>query len=348
VLLVFAEVMNGVILQQSFVVEFIVQTQQCDACEKSWTADPWKAKLQLRQKVDHKRTFYYLEQVILKHGLYETMSKIKEEPDGLDFYFPSRSAAQKCLDFFNSVVPLRSKQSKRLVSQDYQSNLVNYKYTFYAEIAPVCRDDIIFLPKKLAQSMGGIAQMQLCVRVTSIITLVDPVSCQKTEIPQVNYYRSPFTSLMTSKNLQEYVVLDIQRLGPKVGKYALAEAQIARAADVGVNDDFITVKTHLGNLLHPGDTCMAYDLASVNLNDADLDGAEQSGMDLTDVVIVRKSFPVRNRRRKRKWALKQLDKETDEASNKKRDEDQEMRDLEEFHRVRAHFLMWFVSSHTAT
>ena len=38
-----------------------------------------QAKLQLRQKVDHKRTFFYVEQVILKHGLYETMSKIKDE-----------------------------------------------------------------------------------------------------------------------------------------------------------------------------------------------------------------------------------------------------------------------------
>jgi hypothetical protein len=49
-------------------------------------------------------------------------------------FFPSRSAAQKCLDFFTGVVPLRSKLSKRLVSQDYQSNLVNYKYTIMAEV----------------------------------------------------------------------------------------------------------------------------------------------------------------------------------------------------------------------
>lgn len=30
------------ILQQTFVVEFIVQNQQCTACQKSYTADPWK------------------------------------------------------------------------------------------------------------------------------------------------------------------------------------------------------------------------------------------------------------------------------------------------------------------
>ncbi len=37
------EVMNGIILQQAFVVEFVIQTQQCDACQKSYTEDPWKA-----------------------------------------------------------------------------------------------------------------------------------------------------------------------------------------------------------------------------------------------------------------------------------------------------------------
>ncbi len=40
-----AEVMNGIILQQAFVVEFVIQTQQCDACQKSYTEDPWKVTI---------------------------------------------------------------------------------------------------------------------------------------------------------------------------------------------------------------------------------------------------------------------------------------------------------------
>ena len=57
------EALSGVILQQTFVVEYIVANQQCDSCKKSYTENTWKACVQVRQKVDHKRTFFYLEQV---------------------------------------------------------------------------------------------------------------------------------------------------------------------------------------------------------------------------------------------------------------------------------------------
>ena len=42
------------------------------------TKDPWKAKLQVRQHAQHKRTFYFLEQLIIKHGLWQIITKIKE------------------------------------------------------------------------------------------------------------------------------------------------------------------------------------------------------------------------------------------------------------------------------
>jgi hypothetical protein len=169
------------------------------------------------------------------------------------------------------------------------------------------------------------------VRVTSNITLLDPLTCTRTEVPQINYYRAPFTSLMTGKQLQEFVVLDIQRLGPKMGKFALAEAQVARASDVGVNDEYFTVKTHLGNVLHPGDTCMGYDMTSINLNDADFDGLKK-GANMPEVILVRKTFPKRTHGRRRKWTLRTLEKEKEEGGARKRDEEQEMRDIEEFQR----------------
>lgn len=41
----------------------------CDSCSRAAAnPDQWIAKVQLRQKVDHKRTFFFLEQLILKHG----------------------------------------------------------------------------------------------------------------------------------------------------------------------------------------------------------------------------------------------------------------------------------------
>lgn len=54
-------------------------------------------------------------------------------------------------------------------------------------------------------------------------------------------------------------------------RYGLAEAQVARAADFGSNDRTSFTRTHLGHLLHPGDTALGYDVANANLVDLELD-----------------------------------------------------------------------------
>lgn len=101
------EVVSNAILQQSFVVTFIVRNQQCDECQRSYTNQSWKAVVQVRQKVDHKRTFYFLEQLILKHRAHEKASSIKSFPDGIDFYFADRSQALRFTDFLQESVPVR-------------------------------------------------------------------------------------------------------------------------------------------------------------------------------------------------------------------------------------------------
>lgn len=45
------QVMNGAILQQVFVVEFVIQSQMCDDCHRVEAKDFWKAVVQVRQKV---------------------------------------------------------------------------------------------------------------------------------------------------------------------------------------------------------------------------------------------------------------------------------------------------------
>ncbi|ETE56422.1 60S ribosomal export protein NMD3 [Ophiophagus hannah] len=70
--------MNGAILQQVFVVEYIVQSQMCEDCHLAEAKDFWKAVVQVRQKTPHEKTFYYLEQLILKHRLHQITLQIKE------------------------------------------------------------------------------------------------------------------------------------------------------------------------------------------------------------------------------------------------------------------------------
>lgn len=43
--------MNGAILQQVFVVEYVIQYQMCDDCHRVEAKDFWKAVVQVRQKV---------------------------------------------------------------------------------------------------------------------------------------------------------------------------------------------------------------------------------------------------------------------------------------------------------
>lgn len=61
------EVLANTVLQQTFVLTLVVQGGQCPACTKLAAKNTWKASVQVRQKVTHKRTFLFLEQLILKH-----------------------------------------------------------------------------------------------------------------------------------------------------------------------------------------------------------------------------------------------------------------------------------------
>ena len=94
------EVLSGAILQQSFVVEFVVERHMCSQCNRQ-NANPnsWIACCQVRQHVPHKRTFFFLEQLILKHGADSACVNVKEIHQGIDFYFGSRAHGTKFLDF---------------------------------------------------------------------------------------------------------------------------------------------------------------------------------------------------------------------------------------------------------
>lgn len=51
----------------------------------------------------------------------------------------------------------RIKGSEQLISSDTHSNTSNYKFTYSVEIVPVCKDDLVALPKSLARSWGNIS-----------------------------------------------------------------------------------------------------------------------------------------------------------------------------------------------
>lgn len=328
-----AEVSQGAILQQSFEVEYVVAYHQCPDCAKSYTHNTWRANVQVRQKVPHKRTFLYLEQLILKYGAHRDTINIKEVDAGIDFFFSQRNHAEKFVDFLTSVAPCRTKKSQQLISMDVHTSQKSYKFSFSIELIPICKDDLVALPLKMAQSIGNISPLTLCYRIGTAVNLIDPHTLQTGDVTAPIYWRAPFSPLADVRELTEFVIMDIELLGPSKGRFVLAEATVRRASDFGANDVEYTTRTHLGALLHPGDSAMGYHLTGTNFNNPELEAIENSKFSSTipDVVLVKKAYPRRKKNKSRNWKLRRMErKEAADAGRKKQSQNQEDMDYETF------------------
>ncbi|RIB12914.1 NMD3 family-domain-containing protein [Gigaspora rosea] len=341
------EVFISTLIQQITEVEFVVNYQQCGDCTRLMAKNTWQAMVQVRQKVNHKRTFLFLEQLILKHHAHKDTINIKEAKDGLDFFYAHKSHAVKMVEFLNAVVPIKTKSSERLISADIHNNTSNSKFSYSVEIVPICKDDLVCLPLKVARSLGNISPLVLCYRVGNSIHIMDPNTLAVSEISTSVYWRQPFNSLATTKNLVEYYVLDVEPLGPTRGKYILAEILVARSSDFGKNDITFYARSHLGGILSPGDNVMGYDLSSSNFNDFAFDSLNQNY--LPDVVLVKKSYPQKRRKNRRNWKLKSLAKEEEKLDLERMDQDYELflRDLEEDSELRQNVNLYKANNNNA-
>nr|KAJ3420091.1 hypothetical protein HK105_006093 [Polyrhizophydium stewartii] len=321
------EVFASTILQQVFVVEYIVAGQYCEECTRVDAQLTWKAVVQVRQKVQHKRTFLWLEQLILKHNAHKDTSNIKEFRDGLDFYYTNRSHAIKMVEFLNSVIPMRMKTSEQLISSDIHSGTADYKFTYSVELVPICK----------ASCLSDISPLALCTRVSNTLTLTDPITGRHAELRAMQFWESPFPILCETKDLIEFYIIDIQ-VESQAGRYQIATCEVARSNDLA--HTFI-VRTHLGFILNAGDHAKGYILANSNFNNDNFDVLAQGprrGL-IPDVVLVRKSYPnVRKKQRARNWKLKGIVKEEDletvnrtkaEKARAEQDYEQFLRDVEE-------------------
>jgi nonsense-mediated mRNA decay protein 3 len=326
-------VSEGVVLQQTFEVEYVVAYQQCPDCAKSYTANTWKACVQVRQKVPHKRTFLYLEQLILKHGAHKDTINIKEVKDGLDFYYAAKNQAEKFVDFLTSVAPVRSKKSQELISMDIHTSIAQYKFTHSCELVPICKDDLVALPIKLAKSVGNISPLGICYRIGTSINILDPHTLQVADISAPIYWRAPFTNLADVHELVEFVIMDIDPLPTSKGRWQLAEATVAKASDLGRNDKSYYCRTHLGNVLHPGDSAMGYMLTGTNFNSPQFEALEESNTyasQIPDVMLVKKFYARKKKSKARGWRLKRMNADAGEMLPKKADQEKMDRDYEMF------------------
>ncbi|KAF9478975.1 NMD3-domain-containing protein [Pholiota conissans] len=364
------EVLTNTILEQTFEIEYLVQHGQCPDCAKLAAKNTWKALVQVRQKVPHKRTFLYLEQLILKHNAQKDTISIKEVRDGLDFFYSQKSHAIKMVEFLTGVAPIKSKTSEQLLSSDIHSSTANFKYTFSVEIVPICKDDLVCIPLKQARTLSNINPLTVCIRVGNSLQLLDPQTLQTCDIPAQIYWRAPFDSLASVTDLVEFTILDIEPDHSRTrGKLVLADAQVALAGaftssgskvdedsmdyeSAGLTNQVFHTRTHLGAILQPGDTALGYFLTNANYNSDHFAELPQSR--IPDIILVKKTYPNRRKKSKaRNWKLRSIAKEAGEdgetsgargaigrmggRDNKKVEQDYELflRDLEEDPELRA-------------
>jgi nonsense-mediated mRNA decay protein 3 len=349
------EVTEGAVLQQSLVVEAVVQTVQCAECKKQFTPHTWNALVQLRQKVEHKRTLYHLEQLILKFGAHEKVTGVQSCPDGLDFMFMSNSHAMSFADFVKSSFPTNVKHAKQLTSHDSKSNTYAYKYTVFAELSPVCKDDLVLLSEKQAKDLGGVERLLVCTQVGGAVHLIDPRNCRTVTIDASMYWKNPFQPVCNRRHLTTYVVLEcepvvdaarrkvrpaahVKKAGSK--KNQLCEVELCKEADMGKTDASVRTRCHLGNLLQAGDLCVGYDLRFVVLSgsdDVDLSKVQD------EVLVVKKAWRRKEEFKRRAWTLKTLDKEEDaeeDLTKAERDKEEYKRDLEEDEEMQKDVNLW--------
>jgi len=92
------------------------------------------------------------------------------------------------------------------------------------------------------------------------------------------------------------------------GKMKLADVEVARVKDFGVNDERLIVRTHLGAILRPGNRVLGYDLRNVNLNAEDDVMLQETK---ADVFLVKKIF---SRKKNRAWELKRMDRDREDGA----------------------------------
>ena len=209
------EIVAGAVLQQSFVIEYVLGNKQCPICQRREAKDTWMAVVQVRQKVSHKRTFLWLEQLILKHNAHADTVNITELQDGLDFFFDQRSHAEKLVSFLQTMAPVRYKQSKQLVSEDTHTGKGKTKLTYIVDVLPICKDDLVWLPRPIATRLGHISQLCFCCKVSNVVHVLDPTTLGHGEMQPMAFWKHPFKAALSRSDLIEYVVLDVEMREPR-------------------------------------------------------------------------------------------------------------------------------------
>lgn len=154
------------------------------------------------------------------------------------------------------------------------------------------------------------------------------------------YWKSPFESICNPKQLIEYIVMDIEIVqekdkiifpgqGTVSHKHVVSDIWLVKASELGMNENTIHTRTHIGHLLKVGDSVMGYHLIDANVNNAEFDKLKSEK--IPDVIVVKKHYGDKSsRKRMRNWKLKHLiDEPMTDTDGEGADYNEFLEDLEE-------------------
>ena len=290
-------------LSSRIVVEFVVKSKQCIECIRESTDHSWGSLVQVRQRSGHQR-LDQLEKLLVDKGLHNLMLDVNVTKEGgFDLYFKNKNQGDKVTEVITAAMPVRRRDSKKLVSTDRRSQTAKMEHTTLLEVVPLNKDDLVILTK---QHTGGRSDLFICSKTTSNLHFTSPSTLQKVEISAAKYYQCPLSAVFTSRDLVRYVVLDITPLNTynwagsggasssgssapstrEADTLCLAEAEVVREDESGGAEGMLTVVTHLGNILKPGDLALGYHLVTAQVDEL----VRGLPFDLPDCVLVKKTY----------------------------------------------------------
>ena len=95
-------------------------------------------------------------------------------PGGFDFYFAKKNEAQAFVEYLKATVICGLKSSKQLHGTDVNNSIAYYQHTFNVEVPPVCKGDLVLLPRQLARDIA--VPLVLCTKVSASMTFIHPAS----------------------------------------------------------------------------------------------------------------------------------------------------------------------------
>ena len=300
-------------------VDFTLADTLCPQCDNTKDKDQWNCvvqvqrlltkhqlhpnntNMQVRQRGGQLRTLLLLEQFLAKHNVTNDCVSIKATSDGIDFFFIEGKAGGKgkaLVEFIQSKIPVRHTQSKKLVSHNVNNDTYNCRSTISVDVVPICRDNVVVLPRQAAHQMGGMGQVVVVRKVSRMLHFIDPDTCQIGDMSATTYYNNPFYPIACSHDLKEFTVMDIQLISSKErksfsgqgkvsSKHRLADVWVVKSSELGLSEnDGTHCRTFLGDELEIGDTVLGLDIRNINVNNSELEKMAKDK--IPDVLLVKK------------------------------------------------------------